>query len=171
MKNHKELPPYDELKYKFDYDEDTGILYWKNSRFSTLTGTPVGTIEDGYLRVRLYNKHFRVHRIIWKWYYGDLPTHLTIDHIDHNRLNNRIKNLRLATHAQQQQNRLPSSRCKSGHIGVRQYGIRWRAEIQSCGIKYQLGYFDTIEEAIVARKNGELKYFDQQWLRNSNEES
>ena len=57
--------------------------------------------KDGYLEVLLSNnskrKYYRIHRLIWETFYGDIPMDLTVDHIDGNKTNNNIENLRLLT--------------------------------------------------------------------------
>ncbi len=87
------LPPLEVLQDKFVYDSETGILARKNS------GEPVGyPTQRGWLRVKVGNTHYRVHRIVWKMFYGeDPPVGLDIDHVNRIKTDNRITNLRLAT--------------------------------------------------------------------------
>lgn len=66
------------------------------------------TNEDGYKRIWCHNSLRMVHRLIFWLYHHELPEGLEIDHIDKNRANNAINNLRLATR---------SENCKGNHIG------------------------------------------------------
>jgi len=88
------LPPLEVLQKKFDYDPETGTLTRRP------TGKTVGhPTERGWLRVKINNTDYRVHRIVWKMYYGeDPPVGLEIDHINRNKVDNRISNLRVVTH-------------------------------------------------------------------------
>ena len=60
--------------------------------------------KDGYVRVRYYGRLVRLHRIIFKFYFGDIPKGYVIDHIDHVRDNNKIANLRCITQKENSQN-------------------------------------------------------------------
>ena len=92
------LPDVEVLRNLFDYDPETGTLSWKSGRHA---GKPCGYLAGdykGYLRVKIKQTHYRVHRIIWKHYYGeDIPEGYSIDHLDFDPQNNRIENLRLLT--------------------------------------------------------------------------
>jgi len=83
------------------------------------------------------------------------------DHINGNTLDNRRSNLRPATVAQNGQNHRPHKHNRSGHTGVGWYkeGRKWRAHIQVNMRFISLGYFDTMEEAIQARHDAELKHY------------
>jgi len=89
-----DLPPLEVLNDRFRYDPETGIL----SRTRWGWG-PCGYLtSNGYLRVKVNDTHYRVHRIAWKMYYGEDPLEgLDIDHINRDKKDNRISNLRLAT--------------------------------------------------------------------------
>jgi hypothetical protein len=93
-------------------------------------------------------------RLVWMWHYGEDPGDLEIDHIDGNRANDRIENLRLATRSQQQWNVATNSRNTSGVKGVSFYkrlGL-WRADIQVNGKQKTLGYFKERAQAVSAYK-------------------
>jgi hypothetical protein len=90
------------INENFRYEPNTGLVYWK--KFSTTSGPkrstkkPTGFVEStGYVRVFFrinnHNEKLLAHRLAWYLYYGEVPTNL-IDHIDHNRSNNKIDNLR-----------------------------------------------------------------------------
>jgi hypothetical protein len=93
------LPPLEVLQEKFDYNSETGeLLYLKattRNRIGEVAGYPT---QRGWLRVKVNNKHYRVHRIAWKMFYGeDPPTGFDVDHVNMVRTDNRINNLRVLT--------------------------------------------------------------------------
>jgi hypothetical protein len=84
-----------------------------------------------------------------------------IDHINRDRADNRIENLREVTNKQNQQNRSTNSDNTSGHTGVSWYKpySKWRAQIKHNHKVIHLGYFTNIEDAIAARKAAEKLYW------------
>ncbi|WP_312595432.1 HNH endonuclease signature motif containing protein [Brevundimonas sp.] len=130
----------------FTYDPETGAVSRPLKRGRGQTG-PVGVVGlNGYVVVRFNGRAITVHRLAWELHYGSAPDGM-IDHINGDRTDNRIVNLRLATAGQNQANRHRSIG-KSGLKGVslhRSTG-RWRATIQD----RHLGLFDTPEEAAKA---------------------
>ena len=156
------IPLQEELHRLFEYRE--GNLYRKiqvssNARIGANAGQNSG---NGYRQVTVNCIKYYMHRIIWIYHYGAIPNKLEIDHIDGNRTNNIIENLRLATSAQNKMNHkraLPSSR--SNILGVRWCKARnkWKAAIQNNRKSIHLGSFANQEDAIAARKAAELQYF------------
>jgi len=142
------------LKFRLNYDPLTGLFSWKTK------GHPCSKIKidgilgcvnvHGYIQVKLDNKHYLVHRLAWLYVYGKFPDG-QIDHIDHNKTNNRIKNLRDVSHSLNQQNILfaPKNKKHSKLLGAcfhKQTG-KFRARIRTNGIQKHLGAFDTAQEA------------------------
>jgi hypothetical protein len=93
------------------------------------------------------------HRLAWLLVHEDDPVS-GIDHIDGDPLNNRIKNLRLATQSQQRFNARPRTHSRTGIKGVTLNGDRrgYDARITIEGKTQYLGYFRTIEDAAKARR-------------------
>jgi hypothetical protein len=91
--------------------------------------------------------------------FPDCPDGMVRDHIDGNRLNNKRENIRFVTQQQNAWNHKDLSSCKSGVSGVYKQGSRWRAHIFRGGQHISLGMYDTKEEAIEARRQGEIQYF------------
>lgn len=136
----------------FVYDYFTGKMFWKSPLSNRVkVGDEAGSIQAGYLRVGIFGKGFQVHRLVWKLCYGAIPEGYFIDHIDGNKLNNRLENLRLATYTENNRNARSRSG-KSKYKGV--YWFKrdscWQAQIQVNGVKYHIGYFDDEEEAAKA---------------------
>ena len=92
---------------------------------------------------------YRAHRLIWLMYHGQWPPQ-EIDHINGDRADNRIVNLRLATASQNRANSkvYKTNRCGFKGVARTPYG-RWVARIHFEKTKY-LGTFDTPEEAHAA---------------------
>ena len=82
------------------------------------------------------------------------------DHIDRNKMNNRRSNLRAVTHQVNGRNRSLQCSNTTGHVGVYKFrGDRWQTQITADGQQHHLGTFDTIEEAVEARRLGEIKHW------------
>ena len=162
MKIIKPLPSQEELHRLFEYKE--GNLYWKIKTARRIKiGDKAGCVDgNGYACLRINSVRYRMHRIIWAYHYDAIPSNLQIDHIDGNKLNNIIKNLRLATHSQNNSNNKHARRdSKSNILGVYWHKTRskWTAQINSNKKKIYLGLFVNQEDAIAARKAAELQYF------------
>ena len=152
------LPSQKKLQELFDYRD--GQLYWKEKTHSSIDlSKPAGCIdEQGYRRIRIERKIYKAHRLIWKYHYGKDPKEF-IDHIDGNRLNNNMENLREATNQQNGFNRGPQKNNKLGIKGVRKQRNKYVARIEINGKEKRLGAFNTIEEARLAREEAEKKLF------------
>ena len=102
MTDANPLPTQDRLHELFDYEN--GQLIRRVRAGNRMPGTVVGSItQGGYLKVELEGSCYRVHRLIWKWHHGTDPNDL-IDHINRDRTDNRIENLREATSSENNQN-------------------------------------------------------------------
>lgn len=130
----------------FYYDETSpSCLRWKGrmSRAGTslkyLDGKPAGgTNPNGYWIIRVFcvKTAIAAHRIIWEMFHGKIEGGLFVDHIDRNRGNNKISNLRLVTNQQNTQNAKKRFTNKSGATGVHLwkretksgYNLYWRAQ-------------------------------------------
>lgn len=145
----------------FNYNPDTGILTWKNpprsSRF--IYGAVVGYKTNGYLQVKLYGMRLYVHRIAWLMVYNDWPTDV-IDHINGDRSDNRIANLRVVTNTQNSWNSKMRKNNSSGVKGVtfNSAANKWVGRIRVNGKMVHVGCFDDIEEARKAMENARIKY-------------
>lgn len=117
--------------------------------------------HDGYIETHIRESHVRLfqHRLI----YGidAISKNMRIDHINGNRADNRKSNLRLVTLSQNAMNRKIPNNNTSGCSGVSYNKIqqRWEARIGYEGRRIHLGWFDTLEEAVMARKKAEEMYY------------
>lgn len=129
------------LREVLHYDRHTGEFTWINSHSTRpLAGKKAGSFNTaGYVQIYVDNKNYYGHRLAWLYVNGVWPTQ--IDHIDGNRSNNAIDNLRLATTAQNQANRKSKKRLKGVSFNHRykKYQARLRGG--------SFGWFDTAEEA------------------------
>ena len=82
----------DDVREIFDYDAKTGDLIRKS--LNKITGC---IDQSGYKRTKYKGKNSLCHRLIYVWHHGQIPEHYHIDHIDHDRSNNRIENLQALT--------------------------------------------------------------------------
>lgn len=146
------------LKACFDYNPESGLLTWKISSGQSSKGSTAGRIGmAGYLKLCLHGRHYVAHRVAWAIHYGSQPPEI-IDHINQDKTDNRISNLRDGTCAVNQQNQQrPHSRNKtSQYLGVSRFNGYWRAKIYHKGKYIFLGYFDSeiaaSEAYIVAKR-------------------
>ncbi len=149
----------------FHYEKSTGRLLWKAlphvSASSVKIGTEAGEAGNmGYRRVRLSGRAYQTHRLIWLYVYGEWPED-QIDHIDGNKANNRIANLRMASNALNRANSKTHSNNVLGLKGVqlhKQSG-KYRARIFVNGKHKSLGLHHKIEDAIAAYETAAKDYF------------
>ena len=140
------------LKALFYYKD--GKLFNKISRGSAKKDAEAGYIaEDGYRRVRVDGRYYYVHRLVWFLLTNkEVPEDLFIDHIDGNRLNNHIENLRLATSLENQYNKARQSNGTSQYKGVWYDAVKgfWKASIRFQDKRLYIGQFETELEAAIA---------------------
>lgn len=107
-----------------------------------------------YAQTSLPGKTLRLHRLI-------MQSDLQIDHINHNGLDNRKCNLRTCTNAENNRNKKTNFNPKSGYTGIR-YNEKcnsYYVRIMVNKKKISLGHYKSLEDALAARKAGEIKYF------------
>jgi hypothetical protein len=156
----------------FTYDATTGILTWNtrarsefpsdwshkvwNKRFS---GKPAGSPSGiGYLKVRILGATYLVHRVIWLLVHGEMPD--AVDHINGDRADNRLVNLRAATTAENNRNAKRRDDNQSGHTGVAwdKWRDNWVAYISVEGVERKLGRFKSLADAVQVRKAAEQQF-------------
>lgn len=148
------------LRELFHYDPNTGqFTYVTRVARRVRVGDVVGSVNsEGYRHIRLGGKTYKAHRLAWLWCHGAWPQ-LMIDHIDGDRDNNRLSNLREASRSQNLANSTPRRRGKSLPKGVTRRGSRWVARIQKGGRPTFLGSFASVDEAILAYSRAASEIF------------
>lgn len=150
----------EQLKKIVSYDENTGVFTWlKSSKYTKYNeGKEIGGLDKstGYKTAFINGKKYRQHRLVWLFIYGYMPKEF-IDHINHNRADNRICNLREVNRSENSRNQKIAKNNKSGIMGV--YFLKktqkWYSQIRVDGKLNHLGYFKDKEDAVNARRNAE----------------
>lgn len=122
------------------YDKNSGLFTWKESRGKAKAGSEAGHVQAGYRKITIDKLQIKLHRLAWFMTYGNWPKG-QIDHIDGNKLNNKIDNLRDVPMSINMQNRYEQRKTSGLPRGVRHgFGGKFIASIQ-------IGIFSTAEEA------------------------
>ena len=143
------------------YDCETGLIYWKIKPAGTrrVAGDVAGNVDKqrGYVQIRLLGKKMYGHRVAWALHYGEWPN-AEVDHINLNKSDNRLNNLRLVTHQQNLWNQ-PRRPSKVGRKGVYRTKSGFMAQIKHMKKTIYIGHFATEDEASDAyeKKASELR--------------
>ena len=128
----------------FDYVD--GQLIAKTDNNKRKAGDALRSITGkGYLSGSVNGRKCRVHRLVFLYFYGFMPSQ--VDHIDGNRQNNQIENLREATSAQNNQNRVATGASKIKGVVWHKQSKKWVASICINRKSVHLGSFEKIEDA------------------------
>lgn len=138
-------------KIIFNPDDGTADRVFLNGK----TRKNIGTLDSsGYVQMWVDGKRVMLHRAMWEHVNGAIPSGQEIDHVNGNRQDNRLVNLRLVTRKQNQENmrRAPVTNVTSGVKGVSFYKTtgKWRAQIRHWNRSIHLGYFDSMIAAQAA---------------------
>lgn len=132
-----------------DYDDKTGIFKWTENAPRN-RGKIAGCLcVQGYIVLRINRKTYKAHRLAWLYVYGSMPDKL-IDHINGNKSDNSILNLRNVDDSVNQQNqKIATTRSKTGFLGVctHKNSSRYSVRVKLNGKSHYFGTFDTPEEA------------------------
>lgn len=170
---------YAQVSALLKYDSETGKLFWKERPAELFSGGKIGdeaaakrwnkvyagkeafkyVSNTGYLRGSIFGKGYIAQRVIWMLHTGEWPSKM-IDHIDGNKLNNRIDNLRVVDHSGNGCNTKMRSNNTSGVNGVYWHRRRrkWAAQLSIRGNAKYLGLFESMEEAEAARQAANAQY-------------
>ena len=178
----KITPQY--LKECFSYDGATGLFTWLERPITHFNneghqkkfnaqhkGKLAGRMQSkGYITIRTSRDvAFLAHRMAWAIQYGQWPSE-QIDHINGDRLDNRIANLREATHAENCRNIGITKKTSHGVVGVtwcQEIG-KWQARINCNRQRFHLGSFALFDDAVAARRAAEIKYHGEFGAMNRN---
>jgi hypothetical protein len=149
---------HERLKSLVEYDPQTGIFTRKAASQKGLIGATAGWIYNGYLYLRVDKTIYKGHRLAWFYVYGEWPPG-DIDHINGNRADNRVDNLRVVDDAINSKNQRLYKNNKSGVPGVKlkkATGV-WEVYLGSSPRIYAGGSRDWFE-AVCIRKSAELRH-------------
>ena len=150
----------EELKKHIFYVPRTGHFYWCHRGKNRAVGRPAGFMSAaGYWRIGVGAKDYMAHRLAWLFCNGKWPDGV-IDHINHNRLDNRIVNLRCTDQAGNMRNCIkPRKDNTTGYRGVSKHACgKFTARIQTKGEYKHLGLFERAEDAALAYEAAKIKY-------------
>lgn len=159
-----------------EYEADTGLLRWKekpllglstdsrrkawNTQFAgVVAGTKKQSPGKEYTQICLDGRFYPSHRLIWILLHGSIAETLVIDHLNGVGTDNRLVNLRLVSHSENQRNQTLRVTNRSGVIGVYwcRKTMKWTGQITANGKHKCIGYYPSIDGAAKARKALELE--------------
>jgi hypothetical protein len=145
------------LKKELEYNKETGI-------FTRIKTGEIAGSKLRYVKIHLKGKNYSAHRLAWLYVYDYIPDYskdLMIDHINQNKHDNRICNLRVVNRSQNAQNSKLYSKNKTGIKGVHwiKEDKSYRATIYLNNKQISLGSHKNLFDAICARKSMENKIF------------
>ena len=138
-----------------DYNIETGCFIWRVSG-KVKKGDKAGCNHLGYVRIKLKGKSHMAHRLAFLMYYNRMPDF--IDHIDGDKSNNAISNLRECTKFQNGYNRGPKKDNTSGYKGVTRKNSKWQSKISYEGKEIYLGVYECKHDAAMAHNVAAKKY-------------
>lgn len=154
MNTSQKLEPsgLSELQEHLSFDGNTGLFAWRKRGKGRINGRHPGSIfSDGYRQIHVLGRRYCAHHLAWLFITGEWPNGY-IDHINGNRADNRISNLRLATNSENCHNRFASRTSQSGFKGIRFKKNRWEVSCQVNGERKYLGRYLALDAAIAAHE-------------------
>ena len=153
----------EQLSQKFEYNPITGEMYGINWGTQKTRKLLTSVSECGYYRVltKINGKQraLLLHRVAYELQTGQLLGSAVIDHIDHNKLNNKFSNLRKVTRLENNRNLGKRHSNTSGVSGVYQLPSgKWRAQIRVNNKNIHIGCFDSQEAAALAKQNANAQH-------------
>lgn len=142
------------VMHLLNYDPYTGVFTRRVRAANCVkVGDVAGSLDSyGYRQIKLDNRTYKAHRLAWLYVYGAWPNG-QIDHINGDKLDNSLANLREVTHAENQQNSVVAQKNSSSGLRGISWDARvqkWKARITANGKLYFLGYFNSPSEAHIA---------------------
>ncbi len=142
---------WEELTKILDYCPDTGIFTWKESRNSNtaIKGSIAGSYDkDGYIVIGISRKNYKAHRLAWFYCFKEWPE-FNIDHINRDKQDNSLNNLRDIPQADNNRNVLVRSSSGFKCVSLHSSG-KYQASVRINGKSKYLGLYNTPEEANIA---------------------
>jgi hypothetical protein len=151
----------DKLRERIAYDKTKGLFMYLKPSNSATKGWWEGTVSaQGYCRLHFGGRGIQAHNVAWMLTYGKITEGLEVDHIDGDRTNNKISNLRLATRSQNLYNRPNLRGDTSIGKGVsihRKTGL-WRVRLNVNKEQMNFGYYRDLELAELVAQEAISKY-------------
>lgn len=161
------------LRNLLRFEPEAGLIFWRHRPVSMFTSPSYAArwntrfagrrtfntiTHNGYQQGVILRKILYAHRVMWAGVFGSWPD--TIDHINGDRADNRITNLRSVSQQENLRNQSLRADNSSGVVGVNWHSQngRWRAAITVAGKSLHLGCFDSIEAAASAREDASRKF-------------
>jgi hypothetical protein len=152
-----------EKHFKVCNQSASGLIWLLPTSNRVQANTKAGTkdVSNGYWKIKFLSKQYYCHRIVYYLHSKIDPKDFEIDHVDQNKSNNNPLNLRLATRSQNSANRNKNRTNTSGYKGVCWVDAKqkWTAQITYNNKHFNLGYFNTIEEAYAQYNKEAAKLF------------
>ena len=145
------------VQHLFDYRD--GKLYWKNSKRDGWNGKEAGNLQsNGYIVVKINNKLYKAHRVIWLWHGKELPEEL--DHINGCRHDNNMSNLRACNRFENAKNLKRPITNKTGfkNVILNNKNKNYNVVITANGKKMHIGAFKDLELAELVAIEARNKY-------------
>ena len=141
------------------YHPDTGIFLWRQCRNAYKNGTPAGGKSLGYISIMIDGEAYYAHRLAWFYVHQTWPE--LIDHINGDRSDNRISNLRVVSAVENGWNQRYTRQNKTGVPGVTwiEREQKYKASIIVCGSHITLGRFEDKKSAFLAYMNAKKRFF------------
>jgi hypothetical protein len=158
------------LRDRLVYAPETGVFTWKpiaeltnwdaywNRQFAHRTAGSIH--KSGYLRINIDCRTYLGHLLAWQYVNGEKPK-MPIDHINRDRADNRIANLRIATAKQNARNKRVQRNNTSGVLGItwNKSCQKWQASLEADGKCHYLGVFKELNDAAAARRKASIEVF------------
>ena len=142
----------EEYKKIKDYDyEISNLGNVRNMKTNKILKNQIST--SGYYDIKIDGKHFKIHKLIGIYFIDNPNEYKCVDHIDRNKLNNNINNLRWCTYSDNLKNKTKKLNTSSKYTGVSKYRKGYESYVWNNYKKIRIGYFKTEEEAYNKRAN------------------
>lgn len=154
--SRKYMITHDYLLSKYSYNETTGVFT------NIKSNNKVGYCENGYTKIDIGGKAYYAHRLAWLYMYGEMPK-LHLDHINCDKSDNRICNLREANRFENLRNTGKNIKNTSGakNVYLHKPTGKWQVRIALDGKSKHLGLFDDFELADLVAVEARSKYHGQ----------
>ena len=136
-----------ELRDVLYYDPGTGVFTWRGDTRNFKSGDVAGCAQGcDYRRIRINGTLYKAHRLAWLYMFGRWPVG-QLDHINRNKTDNRISNLREASNSQNQANTIARGKSQFKGVSFSSATQKWRAGIKKNGVFKHIGFFKCEVEA------------------------